>query len=171
MEKFSNLKKVNEDNEIVPAFNPNDLYKKLGAIKPNNLIEEPAAAEKTDVVKFLSKIFETREMSHKYHLQVKGDMGSYAAHVALGAYYEGIQDLVDTLVEVYQGQYEIVEGYDIIDTSITQTKERIAYFQESVAFIRETRVCIPQEDTHLHNIIDEIVALLYRTLYKLKYNR
>ena len=46
-------------------------------------------------------------MSHKYHLQVKGDMGSYAAHVALGAYYEGIQDLVDTLVEVYQGQYEI----------------------------------------------------------------
>ena len=170
MEKFTNLKKINEDNEIIP-FNPKDVYKKLGAIKPSNLIEEPAVAEKTDVVKFLSKIFETREMSHKYHLQVKGDMGSYAAHVALGAYYEGIQDLVDSLVEVYQGQYSIVDGYDIIDTNITKTKEKISYFQEAVAFVRENRNCIPQEDSHLHNIIDEIVALLYRTLYKLKYNR
>lgn len=181
MKKFTNLKKINEDNEIIPNFtkgmplggrNPNIMTKDdLKRLTNNNLVEEPAVAEKTDVVKFLSKIFETREMSHKYHLQVKGDQGSYAAHVALGAYYEGIQDLVDSLVEIYQGQYEIVEGYDIIDTNITQTKERIAYFQESVAFIRETRVCIPQEDTHLHNIIDEIVALLYRTLYKLKYNR
>ena len=174
MEKFTNLKKLNEDNEVDKSIVPRHAMGLLiedDIVKSSNLIEEPAADEKTDVVKFLSKIFETREMSHKYHLQVKGDMGSYAAHVALGAYYEGIQDLVDTLVEVYQGQYEIVEGYDIIDTSITQTKERIAYFQESVAFIRETRVCIPQEDTHLHNIIDEIVALLYRTLYKLKYNR
>ena len=180
MKKFSNFQKVNEDNEIIPNFakgmplggrNPNIMTKDDLKRLNNNLIEEPLVEEKTDVVKFLSKIFETREMSHKYHLQVRGDQGSYAAHMALGSYYEGIQDLVDTLVEVYQGQYEIVEGYDIIDTSVTQSKERIAYFQESVEFIRETRVCISQEDTHLNNIIDEIVALLYRTLYKLKYNR
>ena len=54
MEKFTNLKKINEDNEIIP-FNPKDVYKKLGAIKPSNLIEEPAVAEKTDVVKFLQR--------------------------------------------------------------------------------------------------------------------
>ena len=28
-----------------------------------------------------------------------------------------------------------------------------------------------EEDTHLQNIIDEIVALTYRLLYKLKYNK
>lgn len=177
MKKFTNLEKINEDNEIIPNFTiggrtPNIMTKNdLKRLTKNNLIEEPLVEEKTDVVKFFSKIFETREMSHKYHLQVRGEEGSYAAHIALGAYYEEIQDLIDSLVEIYQGQYEIVEGYDIIDTSITQTKERIAYFQESVSYIRQTRNFIPIEDTHLHNIIDEIVALLYRTLYKLKYNK
>jgi DNA-binding ferritin-like protein len=176
MEKFTQIKKINEEQELDSKLYPSG-WKDLDGImfgmanKNKNLIEEPATQEKPEIVKFLSKIFETREVSHMYHLQVKGDQGSYAAHMALGSYYESIQDLIDSLVEVYQGQYSIVEGYDIIDTSITQTKEKIAYFQEAVAFVRENKGCIPQEDTHLHNIIDEIVALLYRTLYKLKYNR
>jgi len=122
-------------------------------------------------VKFFSKLFESREMAHIYHLQVKGDQGSYAAHMALGSFYEGVIDLIDELVEVYQGQYDIVEGYETIDTNETRSKDKIEYFKDLADFIKTERKCISQEDTHLHNIIDEIVALTYKTLYKLRFNK
>jgi len=122
-------------------------------------------------IKLFSKLFESREMAHVYHLSVKGDPGSFAAHVALGAYYEGVLELIDELIETYQGQYGIVEDYETIDSSGTKTKEKIAYFEELAKFIKEGRKCISTEDTHLHNIIDEVVGLVYRTLYKLNYNK
>lgn len=119
-------------------------------------------------VKLFSKLFESREMAHIYHLQVNGD-GSHASHVALNTYYEDILELIDTLIETYSGQYGIVDGYDIIDTNSTRTKDKVAYFEDLVEFIKYSRKSISAEDTHLQNTIDEVVALIYRTLYKLKF--
>ncbi len=122
-------------------------------------------------VAFFSKLFESREMAHIYHLQVNGEMGSHAAHTALNDYYEGVLDLIDELIETYQGQYGIVEGYDVIDTSSTKSTDKVEYFNILVSFIKEARKAISLEDTHLHSIIDDIVVLIYRTLYKLKFNK
>lgn len=121
--------------------------------------------------KLFSKLFESREMAHIYHLQVSGEPGSHAKHTALGDYYDGVLSLVDDLIETFQGQYGIVEEYDVIDTKETGSKETIEYFNELARFIKEERKCISAEDTHLQNIIDEVVALVYRTLYKLKYTK
>ena len=120
-------------------------------------------------VKLFSKLFESREMAHIYHLQVNGEEGSHASHVALNTYYEDILELIDTLIETYSGQYGIVDGYDIIDTNSTRTKDKVAYFEDLVEFVKYARKAISAEDTHLQNIIDEVVALIYRTLYKLKF--
>lgn len=122
-------------------------------------------------IKLFSKLFESREMAHVYHLSVKGDPGSYASHVALNEYYDGILGLIDELIESYSGQYGVVDGYETIDTSSTTSKEKIAYFEELAKFIKEGRKCISVEDTHLHNTIDEMVGLTYRTLYKLKFTK
>ena len=129
------------------------------------------ATETGSVAKFFSKLFESREMAHVYHLQVRGDEGSYAAHMALGSYYDGILGFIDDVIEIYQGQYGIVDGYDVIDTKDTKTKEPVAYFEELAEYLKHARKCISAEDTHLHNIIDEIIALIYKTLYKLKFNK
>lgn len=133
--------------------------------------EEAEVSEGGDVVKFFSKLFESREMAHIYHLTVKGEMGSHAAHTALGDYYEGILGFIDEMIEVYQGQYGIIEGYETIDTSETKTKDKIEYFEELVNFVKSEKKCIKPEDSHLLNIVDEAVALIYKTLYKLKYNK
>lgn len=123
---------------------------------------------KSDISKFVSKIFESRQMAHVFHLQTKGN-GSYAQHKALEKYYEGILDFIDDLVEVYSGQYEIIENYEHIDTSDSINRDKLKYFVELADFIKNNRfVSISKEDTHLQNIIDEIVALIYKTLYKLK---
>lgn len=161
MEKFSNFntfKLIKEDAEIVP----------LKGVAP--VIEQPAIPEvtKSEPAKFISKLFESREMAHVYHLQARGE-GSDAAHRALNDYYSGILEFIDELIEIYQGQYDIIENYEIIDTSQTLITDRIEYFISLAEFIKSTRnIAFLPEDTHLHNIIDEVVALIYKTLYKLK---
>jgi hypothetical protein len=124
-----------------------------------------------DVSKFISKLLESREMAQVYHWTVKGDMGSHAAHLALEAYYSGVIEFIDDIVEIYQGQYGLIEGYDVIDTADSRSKDRLDYFKEIVEFVKTGRTCIKAEDTHIHNIIDELIALQYKTIYKLTYNK
>ena len=193
MKKFSELKrqkirKFNEDANLPGNYeemSKEDLVKMLqGQKDAENKSKEAQSEEETsdekkpeilgegsNPSKFFSKLFESREMAHIYHLQVKGEMGSHAKHTALGEYYEGILGFIDDLIEIWQGQYGIIEEYDVIDTSETKSKDTIEYFNELARFIKEERKCIPADDTHLHNIIDEVVALVYKTLYKLKYNK
>lgn len=181
MKRFSDFKKVYEQEitlsiESATASNPtasisNDINAQ-GEQQPQTQVQTVQQEEvKSEPVKLFSKLFESREMAHVYHLQVKGDNGSYASHVALNVYYTAILEFVDELIEVYQGQYGIVEGYDIIDTTETKTKDYVQYFEELATYLKSNKNCINQEDTHLLNIVDEIAALIYKTLYKLKYNK
>lgn len=125
---------------------------------------------KTGPVQFFSKIFESREMAHVYHLQLKGDPGSYASHIALGEYYDGVIGILDELIEVYQGQYDIVQGYNIIDTSSTQNLDKLEYFSSVVDYLKNSRyTLLSQDDPHYQAIIDEIINLLYRLIYKLRF--
>jgi hypothetical protein len=127
---------------------------------------QPQNGESTPV-KFFSKLFEARQMAHIFHLQVKAEMGSGWEHDALNEFYDSILGFTDEIIETYQGQYGIVEGYETIDTSATGQMKSLEYIKQTVDFIRAERKSIKEEDTHLHNIIDEIVALHYKTIYKL----
>ena len=190
MKKFSELKKIKTKKMFEAESDYNELSKEelvkmlqgnTGAQAKEEVQaqeEREEGEEKTELLgegshpgKLFSKLFESREMAHIYHLQVNGEPGSHAKHTALGDYYDGVLSFIDDLIETFQGQYGIVEEYDVIDTKETGSKDTIEYFNELARFIKEERKCINAEDTHLHNIIDEVVALVYRTLYKLKYNK
>jgi len=152
-----------EENELKP-------------LKQDNLLEDPTKVEKSEPVKFFSKLFESREMAHMFHLRSQGD-GSFAAHLALQEYYEGddegeggILDLIDDLVEVYQGQYELIEGWDNIDKDINSDVQPVQYFIELAEFIKRTRYsAILEEDAHLQAIIDEVLIVIYKLIYKLRF--
>ena len=106
-------------------------------------------------------------MAHMYHFKAKNE-GSYALHKATEDYYNKILELLDYMIEVYQGQYEIIENYEIID-STTMAQNATQYFIEVAEYIKNTRkIAFIVEDTHLQNIIDEMVSLVYQTLYKIK---
>jgi plastocyanin domain-containing protein len=64
---------------------------------------------------------------------------------ALGEYYEGILDLIDTVIETYQGQYGIVDGYETIDTNGTKTKEKLAYFEELAEYVNMLERVYPKK--------------------------
>lgn len=172
MEKFTNLKigKINENlpEGIIPGVTP-------GVIVPPppnpNMVgnpNQPVIVEtQSEPAKFVSKLFEARQMTHIFHLKATGD-GAYAIHMALDAFYNGILELNDSLIEVYQGQYDIIENYEVINGE-PSAQNPIEYLIQLAEFIKGTRqIAFLAEDTHLQNIIDEIVALTYRTLYKLK---
>ena len=133
-----------------------------------NEIEE----EKSIPVKFFSKIFESREMAHMFHLKTQGD-GSFAQHLALQDYYEGdnsILGLIDDLVEVYQAQYNLVEGWDNIDKQSKISEEPLQYFIEVAEFVKRIRYsAISKEDAHIQAIIDESLNLIYKLIYKLRF--
>jgi hypothetical protein len=134
--------------------------------------EVPTHVPQEGPARFFSKLFESKEVSHVFHLQVKGEEGSYATHKALGSYYEKVLELIDDLIEVYQGQNDIVEGYDIIDTSQTKLSDPITYFIEVGDFIKQTRhSALQEDDAACQAIVDEILILLYKTLYKLRFNK
>jgi DNA-binding ferritin-like protein len=154
--------------------NDQSVEQTIAANLPQN-INEPelensvVGEEGSNVTQFFSKLFESREMAHVYHLQVKGEQGSYATHEALGDYYENIIEILDDTIEVYQGQYGLVDGYDTIDTSNTKSKEPLAYFEELAEYVKHGKKCISEEDTHTHSLIDDIMVLIYKTVYKLKF--
>jgi len=186
MKKFSDFKpvkkKIFEAESNLPSnyedMSKEELLKLMsGQTKSEENTEEreEERSEETsgsnDVSTFISKLLESREMAQVYHWTVKGDMGSHAAHLALEAYYDGVIGFIDDIVEIYQGQYGLIEGYDVIDTTDSKSKDRLDYFKETVEYVKSARKCIKAEDTHIHNIVDELIALQYKTIYKLTYNK
>lgn len=112
---------------------------------------------------FVGKLFEARQVAHSAHLQTK----SYSEHKALGHFYEGLLDLADSFIETYQGQYGIVTGYDSLSVKVPDSIEK--YLEDFAGEVKSARKNLDEDDTHLQNMLDEVLGLIYSTLYKVKY--
>lgn len=99
--------------------------------------------------------------AHLMHFKTR----SYSQHKALRQYYDQIPDLVDGLVESYQGLFGIVDDYPNVYHS---PKDPVKYFESLQRFVKDARQDLPQ-DSELQNVIDEIADLINSTTYKLKF--
>ena len=91
---------------------------------------------------FIGTLMQSRNQAHIYHLQVEGP-GSFAAHKALQDYYEEIVNLIDGLVESYQGRYGILRGYRIEGT-IKEDGNPDKYIEVHCKFVERIRTKVPQ---------------------------
>jgi DNA-binding ferritin-like protein len=122
------------------------------------------------VGQFISTLFASRTQAHVFHLQTTGE-GSFAAHSALNSYYDEIVGITDGIVESYQGKYGIITGYGNVALQEFQNCEGvIAYFEMLCMYVEKSRQMICQ-DSYIQNQIDEVVALINSTLYKLRFLR
>lgn len=102
-----------------------------------------------------------------FHWQTKSQ-SSYAEHMALGGYYDGVGDLIDGIVESYQGKYDIITGYKTIDVEdYKSTEQLISYFKSLDDNIEKNRKSI--KESYIQNQIDTVQELIYSTLYKLRF--
>jgi hypothetical protein len=60
-----------------------------------------------DFCEMVCRLLHSQTQVHIFHLQTK----SYSEHKALQKYYEGIDALVDGVIESYQGKYGIITNY------------------------------------------------------------
>jgi hypothetical protein len=117
--------------------------------------------EKKDASEFFTKLFIARDHAHKLHLSTK----SYAQHKALNSFYENLLGLIDNAVETYQGEYDLIKLNINNDKNSENAEEFLRDFGN---YTKESRK-IFEGDDHLQNIIDEITALAYQTLYKIRF--
>jgi hypothetical protein len=115
------------------------------------------------ISELVNKFFESRQVAHNAHLATK----SFSQHKALQGYYKDILDLTDDFVETYQGQYGILSGYENIKTN--KVNDIVEYLEDCSKIFLAGHIAIEKKDSHLHNILDEICAATFRTLYKLKF--
>jgi len=112
----------------------------------------------------IGHLFLARDVTHSVHLNTR----SYAKHKALGGFYGKIIDLADDLAEAYQGRHGLIGPITL--HSAKKTNNVVEFLEDSMKDVEDLRykVC-EKDDTAIQNIIDEIVGLYLKTLYKLKF--
>ena len=112
----------------------------------------------------VSTLLHSQTQVHIFHLQTK----SYSEHKALQGYYEGIDSLVDGIIESHQGKYDIIKNYDSIKTEDYQSSEQVmSYFKSLDEMINGVRKNV--KESFIQNQIDTVQELIYSTLYKLRF--
>ena len=139
--------------------------------KRNMSLREQEEDDKVDNTKnnasfedMVSILLHSQTQVHIFHLQTK----SYSEHKALQGYYEGIDALVDGLIESYQGKYDVLTGYKSIKTQEYKSNDQIIkYFKALDTMVDKNRKSI--KESFIQNQIDTIQELIFSTLYKLRF--
>jgi Family of unknown function (DUF5856) len=109
-------------------------------------------------------LFLGRNVAHSVHLNTR----SYAKHVALNIFYDRIIDAADDFAEAYQGRHGLIGPIAI--PAAKKTTNIIEFLQEQLDEIEKGRydVC-DRTDMSLQQLIDNIIEIYLRTLYKLRF--
>tara|TARA_R110002126_G_scaffold112176_5_gene250325 strand:- start:529 stop:903 length:375 start_codon:yes stop_codon:yes gene_type:complete len=117
--------------------------------------------------RYVALLFLARDMAHRAHLKATGP-GSFAAHMALGNFYQNIIERADAFAEAYQGRFNELLDIPLLENDYAG--EIADVLEQQMAWIEDSReeICARNE-TALHNVIDEAVLLYQSTLYKLRF--
>ena len=117
-----------------------------------------------DFCEMVCQILHSQTQIHIFHLGTK----SYSEHKALQKYYEGIDVLVDSVIESYQGKYGIIKNFKTFKVEqYKNDKKTISYFESLLDIIDNNRESV--DDSYIQNQIDTVQELINSTIYKLKF--
>lgn len=116
------------------------------------------------IEELVGRVFATRNAAHLAHWAAKGP-GSYAKHMALGGFYDGLVDKIDAIVEMYQGYVGLIGP---IKQSTVNPKGIVEHLVEEAEWIAEHRDEIAEDCSAIENQIDDLVGHYLTTIYKLK---
>lgn len=116
------------------------------------------------IEQLIARIFHTRNVAHWSHWRAKGE-GSFAKHMALGDFYDGVIDALDPLVEAYQGAYDLVGSIPQADS---KAKDILGLLQDDAAWIEENHEAICKGNRAIANLIDSLTGEYLSTIYKLR---
>ena len=86
-------------------------------------------------------------------------------HVTLNEFYDKAIDIVDDIIEQYQGIYGVVED-TFTNCVVGDGKSESEYLTELKTFIENNR-CVLGDHSEINSTIDEFLALIDSTIYKI----
>ena len=138
------------------------LAENYGTSSYSNSYSAPTQCVASELV---GQCFAARTAMHIAHLQST----SYAEHVALGDFYDEVATLADSFIESYMG----ITGRMVSIPHVMSEHEAppIAFLSALQEWLTYNRAEAAEGHTELENAIDEILSLVDRTCYKLKFLR
>ena len=113
---------------------------------------------------FIGLLFLARDVTHSVHLNTR----SFSKHMALNIFYDRIIDAADDFAESYQGRHGLIGAITL--QSAKKTTNVIDFLEESLKQIEDARYeVVDRTDMSLQQLIDNIIEIYLRTLYKLKF--
>jgi hypothetical protein len=111
---------------------------------------------------FFLKLLHAATNGHILHLQTK----SYSEHKALQKYYEGLPDLVDSIIEEWQGAYQVIVEYTA--TYEAPNPDALTEVMAVRDFLVKNRAVVGDYSS-IQNSVDNLMSLLDSTIYRLTF--
>jgi hypothetical protein len=111
---------------------------------------------------FFLKLLHAATNGHILHLQTK----SYSEHKAMQKYYEQLPDLVDSIIEQWQGAYQTIVEYP--NNYNPPLSDALTEVYEIRDFLAKNRSVVGDYSS-IQNEVDALMSLLDSTVYKLTF--
>jgi Family of unknown function (DUF5856) len=112
----------------------------------------------------LITLLNSATIGHVLHLQSR----SYSEHKALQKFYEEMPDLVDAVIEAWQGRHGELVEYPDSSVELSEHKDALEYVTFLKILLEEERYVLGQE-SEIQNLVDDIAQLIDSTIYKLTF--
>lgn len=116
------------------------------------------------IEELISRVFYARNVAHFEHWRAKGD-GSFAKHMALGEFYDGVIDAIDKLVEAYQGAFSLIGN---IPAPKVSERDVLKLLTADADWVEENHEAICKGNRAVGNLVDGVTDTYLTTIYKLR---
>lgn len=112
------------------------------------------------IEELVGRVFATRNAVHLEHWKTK----SYAQHVALGELYDNLIDKIDTVVETYQGAFDLIDAVKIPNIS---SKNMLDHLNDEAEWLESNIDELSGGIKALENVLQDLSGVYYHAIYKL----
>ena len=116
------------------------------------------------IEELISRVFYARNLAHCEHWRAKGE-GSFAKHMALGEFYDGVIDTIDPLVEAYQGAFDLIKAIPVPEQTMGDS---LKCLEADAKWIEANHEKISKGNRAVGNLIDTLTAVYLSAIYKLR---
>jgi Family of unknown function (DUF5856) len=114
----------------------------------------------------LITLLNSATIAHVLHLQSR----SYSEHKALQGFYTAMPDLVDAVIEAWQGRHGELVEYPDQRVELSEHKDSLEYVTFLKILLEDERYVLGEE-SEIQNLVDDIAQLIDSTIYKLTFLR
>lgn len=112
------------------------------------------------IEELVGRVFATRNAVHLAHWKTQ----SYAQHVALGSFYDDLVDKIDSIVEMYQGAFDLIEK---VTPRPVPSTNILNHLNSEVEWLEENMGEISGGIKAIENVLQDLSGSYYTTIYKL----